>query len=42
MTNEFEDSESAADSYCVFDGRQVAVLGEEMVKYEESCARCAA
>ena len=24
---------SAADSYCVFDGRQVAVVGEEMVKY---------
>ena len=32
-TNEFEDGESAADSYCVFDDRQVAVVGEEMVKY---------
>ena len=34
MTNELEDGESAADSYCVFDDRQVAVVGEEMVKYE--------
>ena len=42
MTNEFEDGESAADSYCVFDGRQVAVVGDEMVKYSNSCARCAA
>ena len=32
-TNELEDGESAADSYCVFDDRQVAVVGEEMVKY---------
>ena len=28
-TNELEDGESAADSYCVFDGRQVAVVGIE-------------
>lgn len=33
MTNELEEGESAADSYCVFDDRQVAVEGEEMVKY---------
>ena len=26
----------------VFDDRQVAVVGEEMVKYSNSCARCAA
>ena len=32
-TNELEDGESAADSYCVFDGRQVAVVGKEMVKF---------
>ena len=42
MTNELEDGESAADSYCVFDDRQVAVLGEEMVKYKKCRARCAA
>ena len=42
MTNEREDGESAADSYCVFDDRQVAVVGEEMVKYGKSRARCAA
>ena len=42
MTNELEDGESAADSYCVFDDRQVAVVGEEMVKYGNSRARCAA
>ena len=41
-TNEREDGESAADSYCVFDDRQVAVIGEEMVKYDKSRARCAA
>ena len=28
-TNELEDGESAADSYCVFDERQVAVVGIE-------------
>ena len=28
--------ESAADSYCVFDDRQVAVVGEEMVKHARS------
>ena len=33
MTNELEDGESAADSYCVFDDRQVAVKGKEMVKF---------
>lgn len=32
-TNELEDGDSAADSYCVFDDRQVAVKGKEMVKY---------
>ena len=32
-TNELEDGESAADSYCVFDVCQIAVVGEEMVKY---------
>ena len=42
MTNELEDGESAADSYCGFEDRQVAVVGEEMVKYSNSCARCAA
>ena len=42
MTNELEDGESTADSYCVFDGRRVAVVGEEMVKYGKSRARCAA
>ena len=42
MTNEFEDDESAADSYCVFDDGQIAVVGEEMVKYGKSRARCAA
>ena len=42
MTNELEDDESAADSYCVFDDRRVAVVGEEMVKYGKSRARCAA
>ena len=41
-TNEREDGEPAADSYCVFDDRQVAVVGEEMVKYGKSRARCAA
>ena len=39
---ELEDGESAADSYCVFDDRQVAVVGEEMVKYGKSRACCAA
>ena len=29
MTNEFEDGESAADSYCDFDDRQVAFVGIE-------------
>ena len=33
MTNEREDGEPAADSYCAFDDWQVAVVGEEMVKY---------
>ena len=42
MTNKLEDGESAADSYCVFDDRQVAVGGEEMVKYTLCRARCAA
>ena len=42
MTNELEDGESAADSYCVFNERQVAVMGEEMVKYGRCRARCAA
>ena len=41
-TNEREDGESAAGFYCVFDDRQVAVVGDEMVKYSNSCARCAA
>jgi len=30
-TNELEDGESAADSYCVFSSRQVAVIGEEQI-----------
>ena len=42
MTNELEDGESTADSYCVFDGRQVAVVGEKMVKYGTGRVRCAA
>ena len=42
MTNELEDGESTADSYCVFDDGRVAVIGEEMVKYCKSRARCAA
>ena len=42
MTNELEDGESTADSYCVFDDGQVAVVGDEMVNYSNSCARCAA
>ena len=42
MTNEPEDGESAADSYCVSDDQQVAVVGEEMVKYGRCRARCAA
>ena len=29
MTNELEDGESVADSYCVFDDRQVVVVGIE-------------
>ena len=41
MTNELEDGDSAADSYCVFDDRQVAVMGEEMVKYA-ACRECCA
>ena len=42
MTNELEGGESAANAYCVFDDSQVAVVGEEMVKYGKSRARCAA
>ena len=42
MTNELEDGESAADSYCGFEDRQVAVVGEEMVKYGRCRACCAA
>ena len=38
----FRDAATAADSYCVFDDRQVAVVGEEMVKYKKCRARCAA
>ena len=38
----FRDDATAADSYCGFEDRQVAVVGEEMVKYSNSCARCAA
>ena len=29
MTNELEDGESAANAYCVFDDRQVVVVGIE-------------
>ncbi len=42
MTNEREDGESAADSYCVFDERQIAVVGEEMVKHGKGRVHCAA
>ena len=38
----FRDDATAADSYCVFDDRQVAVVGEEMVKYGMGRARCVA
>ena len=38
----FRDDATAADSYCVFDERQVAVVGEEMVKYGKCRVRCAA
>ena len=38
----FRDDATAADSYCVFDERQVAVVGEEMVKYGKCRACCAA
>ena len=38
----FRDDATAADSYCVFDDRQVVVMGEEMVKYERCRVRCAA
>lgn len=41
MTNELEDGESAADSYCVFDDRQVAVTGEEMLKFTVNHRRAA-
>ena len=41
-TNELEDGESAADSYCVFDERQIAVVGEEMVKHGKGRVHCAA
>ena len=40
-TNELEDGESAADAYCVFDDRQVAVVGEEMVKFTINHLRAA-
>ena len=38
----FQNDATAADSYCVFDAWQVAVVGEEMIKYGMGCARCAA
>ena len=38
MTNELEDGESAADSYCVFDDRQVAVVGVEVVAVRQEAA----
>lgn len=38
----FNQKLNIADSYCVFDDRQVAVVGEEMVKYGRCRARCAA
>ena len=38
----FRAAATAADSYCVFDGRQVAVVGEKMVKYGTGRVRCAA
>ena len=38
----FRDDATAADSYCVFGDRLVAVVGEEMVKYARCRARCAA
>ena len=38
----FRDDATAADSDCVFDDRQVVVVGEKMVKYERCRARCAA
>ena len=37
-TNELEDGESAADSYCVFDDRQVAVVGVEVVAVRQEAA----
>jgi len=40
-TNELEDGSSAADSYCVFTSRQVAVVGDEMVKYGSRSRRAA-
>ena len=38
----FRADATVADSYCVFDDRQVAAVGEEMVKYARCRARCAA
>ena len=41
-TNELEDGESAADAYCVFDERQIVVVGKEMVKHGKGRVHCAA
>ena len=38
----FRDAATVADSYCVFDGRQVVVLGEEMEEYGKRRVHCAA
>lgn len=41
-TNEFEDGESAADSYCVFDAQKISVLGEDMVQCGGDRVKCSA
>ena len=38
----FRDDATAADSDCVFDDRQVVVVGKKMVKYGKCRVRCAA
>lgn len=40
--NELEEGESTADSYCVFDERQVSAMGEEMIHNEDFYAHRAA
>ena len=41
-TNELEDGESAADSYCVFDAQKISVLGEDMVQCGGDRVKCSA